>query len=250
MSCWRGTGRAIGCLGTGRAGGPTGALPAVMYAVRRACPSVLEKPAVHRGRGDCLQGRVPARHLLYSIPKGSVAMKQSAKIALCGILCALSLVCMLLTVLPISQMGLPALAGVVLLPVILEIGVKWGWLSYACVALLSLLITPSVEAKVLFVIFFGYYPVLKALIERLRRLWLEWVIKLAVFNTAMVASYGALVWLFDFPMSEFKIFGFNLPLLLLAIANVAFILYDIALTGVVTTYLRVLHPRVARLFHL
>lgn len=73
---------------------------------------------------------------------------------------------MLLTILPISEMGLPALAGAVLIPIILEIGVKWGWMSYACVALLSLLITPSMEAKVLFIAFFGYYPVLKALIER------------------------------------------------------------------------------------
>ncbi len=176
-------------------------------------------------------------------------MKQSAKIALGGILCALSLVCMLLTVLPISQMGLPALAGVVLLPIILELGVKWGWMAYACVGLLSLLITPSMEAKILFIAFFGYYPVLKALIERLRKLWLEWVIKLAVFNVAMVASYGVLVLLFNFPTSEFEIFGFNLPLVILAIANVAFVLYDIALTGVVTTYLRVLHPRLARMFH-
>ena len=54
-----------------------------------------------------------------------------------GILCALSLVCMLLTILPISEMGLPALAGAVLIPIILEIGVKWGWMSYACVAPVS-----------------------------------------------------------------------------------------------------------------
>ena len=165
-----------------------------------------------------------------------------------GILCALSLVCMLLTILPISEMGLPALAGAVLIPIILEIGVKWGWMSYACVALLSLLITPSMEAKVLFIAFFGYYPVLKALIERLRKIWLEWIIKLAVFNLTMIGAYWIMLTFLGLPADSFEIFGLDLPFVILAIGNVAFVLYDIALTGVITTYLRVLQPKLARLF--
>ena len=155
---------------------------------------------------------------------------------------------MLLTILPISEMGLPALAGAVLIPIILEIGVKWGWMSYACVALLSLLITPSMEAKVLFIAFFGYYPVLKALIERLRKIWLEWIIKLAVFNVTMIGAYWIMLTFLGLPADSFEIFGLDLPFVILAIGNVAFVLYDIALTGVITTYLRVLQPKLARLF--
>ncbi len=175
-------------------------------------------------------------------------MKQSGKVALGGILCALSLVCMLLTVLPVSQMGLPALAGAVLIPVVLEIGVKWGWAAYASVGLLSLLICPSMEAKVLFIAFFGYYPVLKSQIERLRKGWLEWILKLALFNATMVASYWLMLKVFGLPEDSFEIFGFNLPLVVLAIGNVAFVLYDVALTGVITTYLRALQPKLRRLF--
>ena len=194
-------------------------------------------------------------------------MRQSAKVALGVILCALSLVCLLLTILPISEMGLPALAGAVLIPIILEIGVKWGWMSYACVALLSLLITPSMEAKVLFIAFFGYYPVLKALIERLRKhrmdlaqcslfllelttalIRLEWIIKLAVFNLTMIGAYWIMLTFLGLPADSFEIFGLDLPFVILAIGNVAFVLYDIALTGVITTYLRVLQPKLARLF--
>jgi hypothetical protein len=155
---------------------------------------------------------------------------------------------MLLTILPISEMGLPALAGAVLIPIILEIGVKWGWMSYACVALLSLLITPSMEAKVLFIAFFGYYPVLKALIERLRKIWLEWIIKLAVFNLTMIGAYWIMLTFLGLPADSFEIFGLDLPFVILAIGNVAFVLYDIALTGAITTYLRVLQPKLARLF--
>ena len=89
-------------------------------------------------------------------------MKQSSKVALGGIFSALALVCMMLTVIPALEFSLPALAGVVLIPVVLELGVPWGWLSYVCVGILSLLIAPNMEAKVLFVAFFdslGYVVV-------------------------------------------------------------------------------------------
>ena len=82
-----------------------------------------------------------------------------------GLLAALSLVCMLLTIFPFADYALPALAGVLLIPIVLESGVKWGFMVYAVVGILNAILTPSLEAKVLFIAFFGYYPVLKALIE-------------------------------------------------------------------------------------
>ena len=96
-------------------------------------------------------------------------MKQTSKVALCGVLSALSVMLMLLTVIPIATYALPAMAGAVLIPIVVEAGPRWGWMSYAAVALLCLLIGPEPEAKVLFVTFFGYYPVLKAQLERLHK---------------------------------------------------------------------------------
>ena len=165
-----------------------------------------------------------------------------------GLLAALSLVCMLLTIFPFADYALPALAGVLLIPIVLESGVKWGFMVYAVVGILNAILTPSLEAKVLFIAFFGYYPVLKALIERLRKIWLEWIIKLAVFNLTMIGAYWIMLTFLGLPADSFEIFGLDLPFVILAIGNVAFVLYDIALTGVITTYLRVLQPKLARLF--
>lgn len=175
-------------------------------------------------------------------------MKQSAKVALGGILSALSLVCMILTFFPVSQMGLPALAGAILIPIVLEIGLKWGWMAYACVSLLSLFVCPSMEAKALFIAFFGYYPILKAVIEKLQKKWLEWGIKLAVFNVTISAAYWLMLTFFGLPADSFEVFGVNLPLVILAMGNVAFVLYDIALTGAITTYIRRFHAKLLRLF--
>ena len=139
-------------------------------------------------------------------------MKHSGKIALGGLLAALSLVCMLLTIFPFADYALPALAGVLLIPIVLESGVKWGFMVYAVVGILNAILTPSLEAKVLFIAFFGYYPVLKALIERIRFRPLEWAAKLLLFNGTFVAAYWLMLHVFALPADSLELFGVNVPL--------------------------------------
>jgi MFS family permease len=177
-------------------------------------------------------------------------VKQTSKVALCGVLSALSVMLMLLTVIPIATYALPAMAGAVLIPIVVEAGPRWGWMSYAAVALLCLLIGPEPEAKVLFVTFFGYYPVLKAQLERLHKRWVEWVIKLAVFNVAIVGSYLLMTFVLHLPM-DFDLFGLDIRVFLLGMliaGNVVFVIYDLALTNVITAYWVRLHPKLTRLF--
>lgn len=175
-------------------------------------------------------------------------MKQSVKIALGGILGALSLVCMMLTLFPFATYALPAVAGAVLIPIVVEIGVRWGWTVYAAVALLSLLIAPDKQAAAMYVAFFGYYPLIKAVVERMKSRAAEWLVKLGIFNAAMVGTYLLLIYAFELPLEEFELFGWNLPLVFLLAGNVVFVIYDIALTNVISLYIQQLHPRLSRLF--
>ena len=180
--------------------------------------------------------------------KGSEGVKQSGKVALGGVLGALSLVCMLLTIFPYATYALPALAGAVLIPIVVEMGVKWSFLVYASVALLSLIVAPEKEAAILFAAFFGYYPTLKAVLEKLKSRVAEWGIKLAVFNATMVAAYMLLLFVFNLDPESFELFGVNLPLVFLALGNVVFVIYDFALTNVISLYIQRLHPRFSHMF--
>ena len=175
-------------------------------------------------------------------------MKQSGKVALGGILAALSLIFMFLTIFPYATYALPAIAGAVLIPIVVELGVKWGWMVYAAVSVLSLFIAPSMEAKVMFIAFFGYYPVLKASLEKIHNHVLEWIIKLAVFNVTMVVSYWLMLQFFGLEADAFEVFGVNVPYIILAAGNVVFLVYDMALTNVITAYIKSLHPRLSRMF--
>ena len=71
----------------------------------------------------------------------------SFRVAFCGVLAALMIAVMLLgTMIPTTTYICPALAGVLLLPVVWEFGFRTGALLYLAVALLSLILSPNKEA--------------------------------------------------------------------------------------------------------
>ena len=174
-------------------------------------------------------------------------MSKSGKIALGGLLTALGVVLMFLTgLIPIGTYALPAIAGVLLIVAVIEIGAKWAWMIYAAVAVLSLLFAADKEAALLFVLFFGYYPVLKSFLERISNKVLSWISKFAVFNVAVVACFFLAVNFLQLPEDSFTVFGIYLPWVFLILGNAVFLIYDIALSDLVATYVEKLHHRVTK----
>ena len=174
-------------------------------------------------------------------------MSKSGKIALGGLLTALGVVLMFLTgLIPIGTYALPAIAGVLLIVAVIEIGAKWAWMIYAAVAVLSLLFAADKEAALLFVLFFGYYPVLKSFLERISNKVLSWISKFAVFNVAVVACFFLAVNFLQLPEDSFTVFGIYLLWVFLILGNAVFLIYDIALSGLVATYVEKLHHRVTK----
>ena len=174
-------------------------------------------------------------------------MSKSGKIALGGLLTALGVVLMFITgLIPIGTYALPAIAGVLLIVAVIEIGAKWAWMIYAAVAVLSLLFAADKEAALLFVLFFGYYPVLKSFLERISNKVLSWISKFAVFNVAVVACFFLAVNFLQLPEDSFTVFGIYLPWVFLILGNAVFLIYDIALSGLVATYVEKLHHRVTK----
>lgn len=94
---------------------------------------------------------------------------ESRKIALSGVFGSLAAVLMLMGgILPLATYVAPALAGILIVPVAIEFGIKTGYVLYAAIGLLSLFVVPDKEMSLIFVFFLGFYPLLKASIERMR----------------------------------------------------------------------------------
>ena len=83
-------------------------------------------------------------------------MSNTKKITFCGIMAAISVVIMLTSYFPYLTYAIPAIASIFVLIPTLEIGLKWGTLTYFVSAVIVLLVG-EMEAKLLFTVFLGYY---------------------------------------------------------------------------------------------
>lgn len=176
-------------------------------------------------------------------------MKQSSKIALGGIIAALSVVLMFLTgLIPFLTYALPAVAGVLLTLTVIEINKKWSFFIFAAISILSLLVVPDKEAAMMYVGFFGYYPIIKSVLECKLPKALEWVLKLVIFNAAVILSYCIIIYVFGIPLDELQEYGKYSLLILLGGANIVFLLYDYCLTKMIDLYLSKWQSRFRKLF--
>ncbi|MFQ7026673.1 MAG: hypothetical protein ACLRRA_06795 [Acutalibacteraceae bacterium] len=168
-------------------------------------------------------------------------MNHTIRVAFCGVLAGLGLALMFLTaLLPMATFALPALAGLLMIMIVIEMGARWAWPTFAVVAILSVFFVPDKQAALLYVIFFGYYPILKALIERLKNKIVQWVLKYAVFNAAIVSAYFIAIYLLSIPADSLSLFEYHCRGYFDCRKCYIFI-YDIAITGVVAFYIKQLH---------
>lgn len=164
--------------------------------------------------------------------------RNSSKTALGGIIAALSVTMMFLTaVIPTLTYALPAAAGVLLIVTVIDVGKKWAFGVYAAVSILALLILPDKEAAVMYVFFFGHYPIFKAILEGKCRGVLLWLLKILLFNVSVVAAYLVILYVFQLPFDEMEAYGKWAIWGLLGFGNVVFVIYDIALTRLITLYM-------------
>ena len=161
----------------------------------------------------------------------------SSKVALGGVAAALSIILMSIAgVTSTLVYAIPMFVGALLIVLVIELGSGFATAVYVAVSVISLLILGNKEAAVMYVAFFGYYPIIKSFFEKNLKPVLCWIIKYIVFNLAMVASYFAVTKIFMISFEDIKSFGkWALPLLLLA-GNVVFAMYDVLLTRLVTIY--------------
>lgn len=154
-------------------------------------------------------------------------------IVLGGIIAAMSIVIMLLTILlPIAEFVFPALAGILLVCTVFEVGEKWSYVIFAAVSILSMILLPDKSPALYYILFLGHYPITKSYLERIKSKPLKWTAKIIIFN--ILAVITALLLKFVF---QIEIFSQIYMYLFMAIAlNAAFIIYDIALNKIVFMY--------------
>ncbi len=173
-------------------------------------------------------------------------MKNTGRITLCAMMAALASLFMLTSHFPYLTYAIPAVAGLFIMIAVIEIDVKWSVLAFVASAVIITLIA-ELEAKMLYVLFFGYYPILKAVFEKLKSRVLEYVLKFAVFNAAVLLAYGVVAGLIGVDLGDMGDFGVYTSVILFIAANAVFPLYDIAVSRMAQFYIIRVHPQVRKI---
>ena len=151
---------------------------------------------------------------------------------------------------PMASIAAPAMAGCLLIPVVAEAGVPWGFGCYGATAVFVMLLAPDREAALICLLFFGYYPVLTGVLDRVKNKTLRYVLKLLIFNAAVVTETLLAVFVLGIPWETVEFLGKATPLVLLLLANLVFVLYDRALNGLIDLYFRKFSSQVRRFLKL
>jgi len=176
--------------------------------------------------------------------------KQTAGMALCGVLCGLSVAVLAMSALfPSLTYVIPMVAGALLIVPSIEFGTGSALTSYAAVAILSMLILPEKEAPLMYAFLFGLYPIIKKYFERIPGRPLEYLAKFAYFNVAAVAAVCIASFVLGIPVDDGSLGKWMIPALLAA-GNAAFLLYDYTLTLAVTLYINRFQKQLRKTLHI
>ena len=172
-------------------------------------------------------------------------MKNTKKITFCAIMSALSAVIMLVAYFPYFTYAGPAVAGLCVMVVLIETGIKWSVLTYFSSAFLAFLFAET-ESKLIYIAFFGFYPILKSVIEKLSKPIFEWLVKVLLFNTCVFSLYFAFRELLMLSFDDFGNLAQYGVWILLLLGNIVFVIYDIAVSRLALVYIDKFHSKIQR----
>ncbi len=169
------------------------------------------------------------------------------KISFSGIALALSLICLYAAAyLPTGRIVMLALASIFVAVSCEQCGARYGILVFVGTVILSLLFIHKRLFVVIYILFAGLYPLVKLFIEKLRKLWAEWILKILYFNAMLAVFYVFFQEVFlPYLTPAYMVIAMKYMGLILLALEAFFVLYDIALSYMISYY----HQFLRRVYH-
>ena len=142
---------------------------------------------------------------------------------------------------PAGQLAFSAAASLFAVAAVVEMGVLSGAAVYAVAAVLSMVLAADRTAPVLYLVFFGYYPVLKLFADRLHNGVLRWGVKFLVLNGAVTLT----VFVLGSTLVDLSTVG-GRRLIAYAAANAVLVPYDLGISRFAQWYVERLSPKIRR----
>ncbi len=161
------------------------------------------------------------------------------KLTVCAMLAALGVVLLYLgSMIEVADLSMAVLASLLCVFAVIEYGGSAPWLVFGVTGILSLILIPQKTPAVFYLLFFGYYPILKEKLEKRPKV-VAWVLKEVIFNVALVL----ILLLSHFLLTASGTTPILLYVAFAALSEILFPVYDIALTRLISLYLYRLRKR-------
>lgn len=164
--------------------------------------------------------------------------KKSKAVATSGVLAALAVVILLLgSLIELLDLSAAAMASLVIMVAVIDLGIGYAAGVYAVAAVLSVLLFPK-TATIVFAAFVGYYPIVKVYLDRIKPRLLQYTVKLVLFN----AFLFGILWLVEQLLgagNDWSALG--IPLYVLG--NLTFLVFDLAIARLSLFYIHKIKRR-------
>ena len=171
--------------------------------------------------------------------------RTTRRVAVSGMMAALATAILLMGgVIPAATFVGPALAGIILIPVLVEGGRRMALGAWLAVSALSLMLCADKEAALLFA-FLGWYPAVKWQLDARLPGWKGLPVKLLLWNVCAGALAAMIFFVFrmDQVMAEYREMSRTMLAVFILLANVTLVLYDRLLNIMLVLYVRKLRPK-------
>ncbi len=160
------------------------------------------------------------------------------KLATASIFAAISVISLLLASLFPIRIAMCVIASLITSIVTIECGHKYAWLTFFAVSAIAFLLIPKKSIVYIYILFLGYYPILKLYIERFDSLLHEWIAKIVFFSIILIVAYFSFKAFFmpSFDTELIKLIYRHLAFIF-ATANVLFVVYDFGLSFIISFYI-------------
>lgn len=162
--------------------------------------------------------------------------QQTRKLVVSAMLCALGVIILMLgSLIEVLDLSVSVIASLLCIWAVIEIGGMYPWMIWIVTSVLAILLLPQKTPALFYALFAGFYPMVKEKLEKRFRPAIAFPIKLGVFHISLLLMYGVFKLFIPAALEGLVMGWFLLALYVGAVA--VFIIYDYALTRLISGYL-------------
>lgn len=152
-------------------------------------------------------------------------MKNSKIIAYSGVATALSVVMLFLgSLIWVLAYTMPLIASLIMIILLDSISQKSAILTFVSTSVISFILLSDKECLLLYVLFFGYYPLIRDKINYIKPKFLSVLLKYLTFNASMILTQILCVYVFGIPFDD-MLSKWGIVIFIICL-NLVFAVYD------------------------